>query len=104
MACKYCDENRKTNDEGACSECEPLEGPVDRGLEEGRLPVIHAHGFGPIEGVSNERHPCCVCGVEVAEADHPVYRDYRSPRINFRGDLHFHDCCSKVWRQRAMRG
>jgi hypothetical protein len=33
-----------------------------------------------------------------------VYRNYHIPRIQFRGDLHFHRRCGAVWRVRATRG
>jgi hypothetical protein len=104
--CKYCDETGPVNDEAPCRLCESLEPLVDRGLEQGHLPILNVHAFGPIEGVSNEaRHRCAVCGGEIAAGDeHPVHRNYHNPRIQFRGDLHFHPRCAAVWRVRATHG
>src|SRR6266545_3497144 len=104
--CKYCEENGPVNDMGACRLCEQTEPIVDRGIDEGRLPILNVHEFGPIEGASSEAgHRCTVCGAEIAGPDeHPVYRNYRNSRIQFRGDLHLHRRCHAVWRGRATRG
>ncbi len=106
VPCKYCEESGSVNDEGTCGLCKPIEPMVDRGLEGGRLPTLSVHDFGPIEGASTATgYRCAVCGAEIADrAEHPVYRSYRNPRIQFRGDLHFHSRCGAIWRIRATHG